>query len=440
VADERTQGVPTTVVTYHKIRIEVTKGPDAGLAVEVAGIPVRIGTSVDNDLVLTDGTVSRHHCEIRPATGGVVVRDTGSTNGVLAAGMRLFDALLVGPVTVHLGQTVVSITPLDDMVERQQASSEMFADVLGRTPRMRELFADLERIAPTDVTLLIEGETGTGKDLVAESVHRKSPRAEQPYVVFDCGAVAPTLVESELFGHERGAFTGAVRNRAGVFEQAHGGTLFLDELGELPKEMQPKLLRALEKREVRRIGATKTTPVDVRILAATNRNLLAEVRQGNFRDDLYFRIAATRVTVPPLRDRLDDLELLVGHFLSLERPPRSVDQVPAEVWEMFLAYRWPGNVRELRNAVQRLLVIPERALLALQDFAPPSGSPAPRRDAEMVPLRVARRDAVDLFEREYMQALLAQAGGNVVRAAAVAEVSRQMLQKLMRKHDLGEDR
>jgi transcriptional regulator with PAS, ATPase and Fis domain len=405
----------------------------------VAGVPVRLGTAADNDLVLTDDTVSRRHCEIAPATGGVVVRDTGSTNGVLASGMRIYEALLVGPATVHLGQTVVSITPLDETVEREQAGSEMFADVLGGSPRMRELFVDLERLACTEVTLLIEGETGTGKDLVAESVHRKSARAEEPYVVFDCGAVAPTLVESELFGHERGAFTGALATRPGVFEQADGGTLFLDELGELPKETQPKLLRALEKREVRRLGASRAIPIDVRIIAATNRNLLAEVRKGNFREDLYFRVAAAHVTVPPLRDRLDDLELLVRHFLSLERPPRSVDQVPPEVWRMFHAYRWPGNVRELRNVVQRLLVTPERALRALQDSMPRPAPPAPAPEAEIVPLRVARRDAVDFFEREYMQTLLAKADGNITRAAAIAEVSRQMLQKLIRKHGLGEE-
>jgi transcriptional regulator with PAS, ATPase and Fis domain len=439
MAGELTRGVPTTVVRYGKTRVAVTKGPDAGYVLEVAGTPVRIGTALDNDIVLTDDTVSRRHCEIEPTGDGIYVRDTGSTNGVVNAGMRIFEAMLVGPVTLQLGQTTLAVTPLDETVEKEQATVDRFGDVLGRAARMRELFADLERIARTDVTLLVEGETGTGKDLVAESVHRASPRSEGPYVVFDCGAVTPTLVESELFGHERGAFTGAVAMRQGVFEQADGGTLFLDEIGELPKELQPKLLRVLEKREVRRVGATKNIPVDVRVIAATNRNTLAEVKRGGFRQDLYFRVAAAHVTVPPLRDRMEDLPLLVEHFLSRERPPRSMNEVPPDVWEIFRAYRWPGNVRELRNAVQRLLVMPERAMRELPMEAAAVGT-IERPAGEIVPLRDARRDASDAFERAYLEAVLAKTEGNVTRAAAIAEVSRQMIQKLMRKHGLGEGR
>ena len=235
MTDGLTRGCPTTVVRYAKTRITVTKGPDVGFVSEVAGAPVRVGTSLDNDIVLTDDTVSRRHCELEPAQGGgVLVRDTGSTNGVLTSGMRVFQAVLVGTASLQLGQTTLTITPLDETVDREQATVDRFGDVLGRSARMRELFADLERIARTDVSLLIEGETGTGKDLVAESVHRASGRAERPYIVFDCGAVTPTLVESELFGHERGAFTGAVAARQGLFEQADGGTIFLDEIGELP--------------------------------------------------------------------------------------------------------------------------------------------------------------------------------------------------------------
>jgi two-component system response regulator GlrR len=303
---------------------------------------------------------------------------------------------------------------------------------------MRELFADLSRIAPTDVTLLIEGETGTGKELVADSVHRASGRASGPYVVFDCSAVAPTLAESELFGHERGAFTGAIASRPGVFEQADGGTIFLDELGELPRDLQPKLLRVLEKREVRRIGSQRTIPVNVRLIAATNRNMAAEVARGAFREDLYFRVAAAHVYVPPLRDRMEDLPMLVEHFLSLAAPQRALADVPTQVWEMFHAHRWPGNVRELNNAVQRFLVTPERALMPAQqaDATPASQSPVARPE-NVLPLRIARREASDTFERDYLKSLLARAEGNVTRAAAIGEVSRQMIQKLMRKHGLG---
>jgi transcriptional regulator with PAS, ATPase and Fis domain len=429
-----------TVARYAKTRIAVTAGPDAGLALEVAARLVRVGTAPDNELVLTDDTVSRRHCEIELTEKGMRVCDVGSTNGVVTGGMRIYDAVLAGPATLQLGDTVLTITPQQETVDRERVTGDHFGDLLGGSARMRELFADLERIAPSDVTLLVEGETGTGKDLVAESVHGASPRAEGPYVVFDCGAVAPNLAESELFGHERGAFTGAVNARPGVFEQAHGGTVFLDELGELPRELQPKLLRVLEKREVRRVGGTRVIPVDVRVIAATNRNLIVEVQRTNFRQDLYFRIAAAHVLVPPLRERMDDLPLLLEHFLSLETPPRAASDIATHVWDMFRAYRWPGNVRELRNAAQRLLVTPERALAhaaTAEMSVPLQGATGAE---EVVPLRVARREAGDAFECRYLETLLARTGGNVTRAAAIAEVSRQMVQKLMRKHGIGERR
>jgi transcriptional regulator with GAF, ATPase, and Fis domain len=255
-------------------------------------------------------------------------------------------------------------------------------------------------------------------------------------VVFDCGAVSPTLIESEIFGHERGAFTGAAQAHEGVFEQADGGTLFLDEIGELPMELQPKLLRVLEKRQLRRVGGSKVIPFDARVVAATNRQLRAEVARNRFRQDLYFRLAAAHVTVPALRERMEDLPLLVGHFLSLERPPRSAQEIGRDVWDLLRAYRWPGNVRELRNAVQRLLVTPDRALsdLAAGGASSSSTSASSASSPEVPPLRIARREANDAFERDYLAAALAAVGGNVTRAAALAEVSRQNIQKLMKKH------
>jgi transcriptional regulator with PAS, ATPase and Fis domain len=246
--------------------------------------------------------------------------------------------------------------------------------------------------------------------------------------------VAPSWIESALFGPERGAFTGAVTSRPGVFEQADGGTLFLDELGELPKDLQPKLLRALERREVRRLGSQRTLAVDVRLVAATHRNLAAEVQRGNFRQDLYYRLAAARVRVPPLRDRMEDLSLLVAHFLGRSKPPRSVREVPEQVWQLLRAHSWPGNVRELSHAVERFLVTPERVLA---EPHPPSSSVVPAAAAcPPRPLREARREASEAFERAYLSGALRHTQGNVTRAAALAEVSRQMLQKLMRKHGL----
>jgi len=404
---------------------------------------LRIGSSSDNDLVLSDSTVSRRHCSISPVGGGLRVRDEGSRNGVFVAGARVLDAIYSTSFSIQVGDTVLMVEPLADQVSREQASRDRFGDLLGRSSCMRELFADLARIAATDMALLIEGETGTGKELVAESIHRASARAEEPLVVFDCSAVAPTLAESELFGHERGAFTGASAARAGVFEQADGGSIFLDELGELPKDLQPKLLRVLEKREVRRLGSQRTITVDVRLIAATNRNLAAEVTLGNFREDLYFRLAGAHVYVPPLRDRMGDLPLLVEHFLSCAKPPRSAAEIPSAVWDMFMAHRWPGNVRELSNAVQRLLVMPDRPLHSMSAPTTASTSSAPTAAGAEAPtdpappLRVARREATEAFERQYVEGVLARTAGNVTRAAAVAEVSRQMMQKLMRKHGIG---
>jgi transcriptional regulator with GAF, ATPase, and Fis domain len=430
---------PRIVVRYSKVRVEVARGVDKGTGLDVAGQTVRVGTADDNDLALTDDTVSRYHCELQPVPGGMRVRDVGSTNGVHVGALRVYDALLPPEARLRVGDTELAVVPSGEVVEREQTTSDRFGDLLGCSPRMRELFADLERIAASDVTLLVEGETGTGKDLVAESVHRASSRRSEPFIVFDCGAVSASLVESELFGHERGAFTGATNGHAGVFEQADGGTLLLDEIGELGKELQPKLLRALENRQIRRVGGTKVLHFDARVIAATNRNLRAEVARGHFREDLYFRLAAAHVVAPPLRDRMEDLPLLVEHFLRLERPPRAAADVPESVWDLFRAYRWPGNVRELRNAIQRLQVTPDRPLRewrpgdAQDDAAPLAPTSAPP-SGELLPLRIARREASDAFEEAYLAAALKKAGGSVTRAAAFAEVSRQMLQKLLRKH------
>ena len=264
-------------------------------------------------------------------------------------------------------------------------------------------------------------------------MHRASSRAAGPFVVFDCGAVTPTLVESELFGHERGAFTGATHAHAGVFEQADGGTLFLDEIGELPQGAAAQApSRHREARRSAASGAPSVIAFDARVVAATNRQPRAEVARGQFRQDLYFRLAAAHVTVPALRERMEDLPLLVERFLSLERPPRSARDLSSELWDLLRAHRWPGNVRELRNVVQRFLVTPDRALRDLTVAGPAAG--AASSAAELLPLRIARRENSDAFERDYLASALRLADGNVTHAAALAEVSRQNLQKLLKKH------
>jgi transcriptional regulator with PAS, ATPase and Fis domain len=420
---------------YTRTRIQVVRGPDAGRSIEAAGRTLCIGTAHDSDLVLTDDTVSRRHCEIELTESGFCVRDLGSTNGVHCGNMRIHVATCSGATELRLGETTLSVTPLAETEDRELVTAYRFGDLLGASRKMRELFAELERLACTNLSILIEGETGTGKDVAAESLHNRSPRAAGPYVVFDCSAVAPTLIESELFGHERGAFTGAVQARAGVFEEAHGGTLFLDEIGELPKDLQPKLLRALEKRQVKRLGGQRVLPIDVRVIAATNRNLAAEVRADTFRQDLYYRIAGARVTMPPLRERLSDLPMLVEHFLAQDAPSLTRADIAQDVWTMFEDHRWPGNVRELRNVVQRLVVAPELSvnLLATQG-APERVTRSEPASSSIEPLREARRRAAESFERGYVRAILQRSEGNITRAAAIAEVSRQMVQKMMRKY------
>jgi DNA-binding NtrC family response regulator len=304
---------------------------------------------------------------------------------------------------------------------------------------MRRVFSLLERVAPTDATVLVEGETGTGKELVAAGLHGASPRADGPFVVFDCSAVAPTLIESALFGVTKGAFTGATADRPGVFEEAHGGTLFLDEIGELPIELQPKLLRVLEAREVRRLGASGSREVDVRVVAATNRSLAREVDRERFREDLYYRLAVITLRLPPLRERPEDIPLLVRHFekqlaTRFRTPP---EPLPESVVNAFCAQAWPGNARELRNAVEYALVL---------------GSPQPREEqvapvpapgalgvSLSEPLLVGRQRVMEAYEREYIELALRETGGNVSRAAALAGVGRKFMQQAMKHYGLRGD-
>ena len=327
---------------------------------------------------------------------------------------------------LQLGESELEWKLYDDEVEHLLAPTP-FGGLVGDAAAMRALFALCEQAAGADSTVLVEGESGTGKEVLAEALHRASPRAERPFVVVDCGALAANLVESELFGHEKGAFTGADRARAGALEEANGGTLFLDEIGELPLEQQVKLLRALEARQVRRVGAARTKPIDVRIIAATHRRLDRLVAGGQFRADLYYRLAVIKVHVPALRDRAEDILPLARRFLAELKPSLDPSALLSDtVSSALVAHPWPGNVRELRNVVQRLVLVGELATDVRAPMAPPE-------------YEAARRQALDDFERDYCRAILAHAGGNVSRAAAAAGLSRQMLHRLLRKHDLRGD-
>ncbi|MCU0695884.1 MAG: sigma 54-interacting transcriptional regulator [Myxococcaceae bacterium] len=400
--------------------LEVVKGPDRGQRVRVRAARFRVGALDGNDLKLTDPSVSGLHLELSHDERGVRVHDLGSRNGTIVNGVQVADAFLTSAATLELGSTQVAFTPEAGSVEVEALSVERFGPLVGKSVVMRELFARLQSFAARDATVLIHGETGSGKELVAEALVQASPRAERPLVVVDCSALAPSLVESELFGHEKGAFTGAVAQRAGAFERAHGGTVFLDEIGELPLELQPRLLRALERREVQRLGGKGPIGIDVRVLAATHRPLEEEVNQGRFRADLFYRLSVLRVDVPPLRDRRDDVAVLVQHFLG------NGPTMDARTLERLASHPWPGNVRELRNAVERWKAGAEP--LSPAPSGPQAGATVTATLDE--PFLVQKERLVNTFEAAYAKALLEVSKGNLSEAARRAGVSRMAVVKM----------
>ncbi|HEX8951260.1 MAG TPA: sigma 54-interacting transcriptional regulator [Polyangia bacterium] len=416
--------------------VEVVAGPDAGKAALARGRSLEIGAHSSSDLVLTDEHVSRRHLRIdAEARGGCVLYDLGSTNGTRIGGVRVRVAPLEDGAIIECGESRLRFSFRDAPVRVPLAERDDFEGLLGRSVAMRELFALLDRVAPTDASVLIEGETGTGKERVARALHARSTRAARPFAVFDCAAVPPTLIEAELFGHERGAFTGATERRAGVFERADGGTVFLDELGELALELQPKLLRVLESNEVFRVGASKPTPIDARIVAATNRDLGARIGEGQFREDLYYRLAVVTVRIPPLRERRDDIPLLASHF-AREHVFAGEKSAPAPGWEAIFdfmtGYDWPGNVRELRNVVERAVIMSDPKLLK-GDMLDAVAELRKRAEPAMHK-RVSLRAARDATEREYLEDLVRATDWDLDQAAAIAEVHRKSLERLLREH------
>jgi transcriptional regulator with GAF, ATPase, and Fis domain len=426
------------ILRSHKIRIEVLAGPDAGRVLEIPGPEVRVGSAPGGEVVLQDPTVSRHHLTLRVEAERIRVIDAESTNGTWLDGIAIRDAYARPDSRIGIGNTVLCLAMLPDVIEIPLSSRERFGALIGRSPAMRRVFAMLERIAPTEATVLIEGETGTGKELAAEALHDESPRASGPFVVFDCSAVASNLMESDLFGHMRGAFTGAVSDRPGAFEAANGGTLFLDEIGELPLDLQPKLLRALERREVRRLGSNEVRRVDVRIVAATNRSLLREVELNRFREDLYYRLSVIRIALPPLRERREDIPLLIEHFMQMAGGSAGHSaSVPAGLIQAVSAQSFRGNVRELKNAVSRALSLGSApGWSAGPAAATPGPSSVPGAIDLSIPLKEARDAAADAFEKAYLSAALERTGGNVTRAAELAGVNRKFIQRAMKRFDL----
>jgi transcriptional regulator with GAF, ATPase, and Fis domain len=423
----RPPGSPTATATF---RLWVERGPDAGKEIRIDGTQpsrVLVGTSPACAFQLTDRQVSRRHAAIDVTPEGLRLADLGSTNGTWANGLFVVEVRLTGAGDVlQMGDDVIRVELVAAPAEHTLTPVTRFGRVIGASPEMRRLYPLCERLAASDVPVVIEGETGTGKELLAESIHEESARANGPFVVFDVTTVAPNLLESTLFGHERGAFTGAVAQRRGVFELAHGGTLLIDEIGELDAALQSKLLRAIERSEVQRLGGEKTMQVDVRVLTATRRDLDKEVQAGRFRDDLFYRLAVARIELPPLRRRRGDIPVLVRYLW--ERLGGVGREIPPEVMRRFEEYEWPGNVRELRNAIARRLALGD---LAPIETARPAAPEAAAGDviAETLsldlPLPAARQRVVDAFERAYVERVLAKYNGNVAKAAAGSGIARR---------------
>jgi transcriptional regulator with GAF, ATPase, and Fis domain len=423
-------------------KIVVVAGADEGLEIPLHAL-AEIGTDAHCAMILHDPAVSRKHVAIRSSGGRIEVKDLGSRNGTFLGGARLLEAQVPLGAVLTLGSTQIAIQARWQVREVSPSLSRRFGALIGESLAMREVFAILERVAPTDVTVLVDGESGTGKELVARSVHDASSRRAGPYVVFDCGAVPSELAESELFGHKRGAFSGAIADRAGAFQRAHGGTLCLDEIGELPLDLQPKLLRVLETSEVRSVGDDVPRKVDVRIIAATNRDLYAESRHGRFRSDLLYRLEVVRVRLPPVRHRPEDVAGLVAHLLAGKLP--AGDVIGGENLQRLTAYSWPGNVRELRNALARAVTLGQKP-----GEPPPvfeklvfNLGPAPSAPATIgpdfpgvpthVPYKQAKAQLIESFDRAYIAALLERHKNNISQAAAAAGLSRKHLYELIRR-------
>jgi transcriptional regulator with GAF, ATPase, and Fis domain len=417
------------------IQVIVMSGSAKGTSRRI-GERLRIGKAVDNDLVLADDTVSRHHCELTRAADGVHVRDLGSTNGTKVQGARVTEAVVQPGVVLKVGEIEIALRPAVRSVEVMPSDKTWFGSAIGQSLAMRSIFGVLERIAPTDATVLLEGETGTGKDVLARAIWTESTRAQGPFVVVDCGAVSYSLLESELFGHERGAFTGAVAARQGAFELADGGTVFLDEIGELPLDVQPKLLRVLETKEFRRVGGNRTMKTNVRVVAATKRNLQREVQGGKFREDLYFRLAVVPITVPPLRGRREDIPALVEHMLKSAGGGITVSD---DTMQGLLAHDWPGNIRELRNVLDRALYLAKATGHGELNLVSLPASAATGDVFHFEPgksYRETRAKYDGEFERRYVKWLLARHGGNVSAAARDAKMDRKHLHDMAKKHGL----
>ena len=427
---------PDDAFTVRQLRgaeLEVTRGPDLGAKHRLTEPILTVGKGPMAGFRLSDQTVSREHFRLELGPDGLVVHDGGSKNGTWIGGVRVHRVTATGDVSIKAGATVLALRVDAGPSALEVTQSHELGDAVAQSNAMRHVFAYLRRAAPAEITILLEGESGVGKEVLARAIHLHSARTGKAFVPVDCGAIPQNLIESELFGHEKGAFTGASQARIGLFEQADGGTLFLDELGELPIDMQPKLLRVLEQREVRPVGSTRARPIDVRVIAATNRNLADRVKEGLFREDLFYRVAVARVRVPALRERLEDVPLLATRFLR-ELTGDSRVELPPDLLAMLSAYAWPGNVRELRNTVARFALLDATERSELFDATGTlrrDALAATQEDLSGMPFHEARKIVIERLETTYFPAVLERAGGVVSHAAELAGMARSSFYRML---------
>lgn len=430
-----TEAFPASGTDSRACQLVVVEGPDMGRAVSIGEHPVRVGTSEGCALRLDDDRVSREHLEITAAEGGFVARDLGSSNGTLFQGSLVTEVTVQPGATFKVGRTFVRIQPRPEPLVVRPSQSRRFGELVAESLAMREIFAVLEHAAASDVTVLLEGETGTGKELAARAIHDESPRRNRPFVAVDCAALPSGLIESALFGHVKGAFTGASDARAGAFVRADGGTIFLDELTSIDLDVAARLLRVLEQGEVRPVGADKERKVDVRVVAAGH-DLRQRVAEGKFRPDLFYRLSVVHIELPALRNRREDIAPIVGELLR--RRGLDAGELRGENLDRLTAHAWPGNVRELRNVIDRAVALSPGASsfadLRISMFGVRSEEPlAVRAD---LPFTEAKQLVVDEFERRYLADVYERCDGNISAAAREAGMDRKHLRTLLKRHGI----
>ncbi len=431
-----------TKLTLLKCKLTITSGEMKGKEFTLTQPVIHVGTKKDNEIVLKDETMSRIHFEIHQTKSGYLLRDSESLNGTFINGVRVKEAFLLSGASIRAGKTEMKFLPMDETFEILPSKKTKFANLIGGSTTMRRIYTIIEKIAPTDATVIVEGESGTGKELIASAIHEKSKRNKRPFVVFDCSAVAENLIESELFGHEKGSFTGATSMRHGAFELADGGTIFLDEIGELSLDLQPKLLRVLESRTIKRVGGDRPINVDVRVVAATNRNLEAEVKKGNFREDLFYRLNVVPIYLPPLRKRKDDIPMLIDSFIEEANKvnlEKTVEGVQAGAMEILMSYDWPGNVRELKNSISRMLSFMDGTKITAEDIPERIRLPIAKAELDIrddLGFKDAKEQWIASFEKQYLIEALKRNHYNISAAAKEAGIDRKSVQRLIRKYNI----